>query len=57
MTSASFSVANRELAAGIVSQPMSLTEGENFDITVEIIDAVTMEKVEDVSWKVLKYPF
>ena len=45
-------MANRPLAPGVVTQPKEIVAEKKFNVSVEIIDAVTMEKVQDVNWKV-----
>ena len=52
LDSQEISVAERDLAAGIVSQPEMVTVDQEFNVTLEIVDAVTGEKVEDIAWKV-----
>ena len=47
-----FNLADRQLSPAVVSQPSSVAVGATFDVSVEIVDAVTKQKVMDIGWKV-----
>jgi hypothetical protein len=52
VTSNEFTVGERKLAPKFVTKPDNVTIGQSFDITVEIVDAITKEKIQDIGWKV-----
>lgn len=47
-----FTLGDRQLAPAVVSQPSQVIKGEAFNVTMEIVDAVTREKVSNIGWKV-----